>query len=405
MNPQAWGKTLKGSLYCLNLVAKASRSGLENPRSIFVGSSQRLGPELKVVPALVSAAMNAFVNTAGVLIPIGIAITDAMAKDKDPGPIMTVEVGVGIGEAANLGNIHAGSVKAGSVPAVSLFDANGYRMGQAIPGKTEKIQPGTADQIPISVGSAGGQPEYLQLTTMCKDAICINHVGVSGAGVEWVWTGDIAYTCGGDWYPSTAKFGTDTATPKCAWLDADHSDRLRFIAMSMHMPDFNGDQGLADEYTQHKENLCNSKARFMQWGKLFTNPGQNSVPPIFNPPLQYNSDGSEVDPAALFKGGTVQRRDQVPDNSTSVMDGSIDRPGHLVVSDHEGHSAQEVCGSETSCDPSFVSTSEGYYCDVSTKTAYALCSATTTTDCFNLQTQQLVGRKLDARDTSGRVRK
>lgn len=113
--------------------------------------------------------------------------------------------------------------------------------------------------------------------------------------------GDVAYTCGADWYPSTSNFGSDNHQPRCAWIDSDHSDKLRFIALSMHMPDFNGDQGAGQPIqrrTTPRCALCNSKARFMRWGQLSPDdepPGYNEVSPMFSPPLQYEEDSSDKD--------------------------------------------------------------------------------------------------------------
>ena len=185
-------------------------------------------------------------------------------------------------------------------------------------------------------------------------------------------------------------------------IDANHSDGLRFTAMSMHMPDFNGNHALIREYNNNNAKLCNSKARFMQWGQLTVNPGYNQEPPMFSPPLQYNADGSDKEFSALFTPGTVSKRD-MSSATNSTSDGSINQPGHIIISDYKAHSASEVCRSETSCGPSFVSTLDGTYCDMSTKTSYPLCSATVTTGCFDLDAKELIGKRgRHARDLEAR---
>ncbi|OQN97041.1 hypothetical protein B0A48_16845 [Cryoendolithus antarcticus] len=63
-------------------------------------------------------------------------------------------------------------------------------------------------------------------------------------------------------------------------------DGLHNIALSMHMTDFNGDTGLTGEFNDNRDLLRNSKARSMQWRELPANPGQDSVPPMFIPPLE-----------------------------------------------------------------------------------------------------------------------
>lgn len=332
--------------------------------------------------------MNAIINSLGLLIPFAMSLSDAVLGAQKVYSSTYVEIGAGF---ASVDATYEST--GGAVPAISIWNEEGSRLGQYMPSKNEKIEAGTSNSVPIYVPQdqgATGQPEYILLTTVNKDAICITYVTVSGNGVSWNWMGDVGQTCGGDWYPSTAKFGSDNYQPKCTWIDSDHSDGLRFIAMSMHMPDFNGDDGLVEEYNQYNySTLCNSKARFMQWGQLSANPGYNSIPPMFSPPLKYNSNGSDVDLAALFKPGTVNKRDISPaTNSTGNMDGSIDRLGHVVISDYKAHSASEVCESLTSRGPSFVSTHDGMYCDMSHKTSYPVCSATFTTECFDVDTKQ-----------------
>jgi len=344
---------------------------------------------------------NAIVNI-GFLVPFFIVLGNDIAKAKDDSTSTAVEIIAGMGPNTD-----------GGIPHVSLWNADGKRMGQAMPKKGAKLAKGAStmdsDKTAIHVKdnlNSGGQPEYILLTTVDDDALCITQVTVSGHGIEWTWMGDINWQCGGDWYPSTAKSGNDNWQPKCAWIDANHSDNLRYIAISMHMPDFNPDKGLIDEYNDHPDNLCHSKARFMQWGELAVNPGFNAIPPMFSPALQYNDDGSDKDFDALFKPGWKDKRDDAlnaPGNYTADMNGKIAQPGHVVISDYNAHSAEEVCGSESSRGPSFVSMRENVYCDMESKTHYPLCSTTVTGNCFDVDEMHLLGEpRKHARDLSAR---
>lgn len=331
--------------------------------------------------------MNAIINAGSLLVPFAVSLSSEMQQAKASMSTTTVEILVGMGTNGESGDF------GGAFPAISIWNAQGARLGQYMPKKNRKIKAGTSDVATVYENEgAAGQPEYLQLTTVNNDAICVTHVVASGNGVSWTWLGDIGYTCGGDWYPSTSKDGTDNYQPKCIWIDADHSDGLHHIAMSMHMPDFNGDSALSDEYDAHKDNLCDSKARFMLWGQLPVNPGYNSIPPMFKPALQYADNGTDKDFKALFKPGRVNKRDIQPiTNSTGNSDGSINRPGHVVISDYKAHCAEDVCNSKTSRGPSFVSTQDGMYCDMSTKTIHPLCSSAVKYGCFDINTQELIG--------------
>lgn len=63
----------------------------------------------------------------------------------------------------------------------------------------------------------------------------------------------------------------------------------------------------------------------------------------------------------------------------------------LVVSNIDSHSAQELCESDTSSGPDFVSTSEGLFCDMSEKQLWPLCSGVVTASCFDTTTNTIRG--------------
>ncbi|RDL30377.1 Uncharacterized protein BP5553_10255 [Venustampulla echinocandica] len=77
--------------------------------------------------------------------------------------------------------------------------------------------------------------------------------------------------------------------------------------------------------------------------------------------------------------------------------------GQLVISEHSGHSAAEVCESKTSWGPDFISVVEGIYCDMCERRSYPLCNnkvvraggGSANGTCFHMESKQL-------RATSGR---
>lgn len=140
-------------------------------------------------------AFNAIINIAG-LVPFAMTFSDALKGGQANAASTTVEIGVGIG-----GN------SGGSPPAVSLWNVNGDHMGQHTPGDNDHVNEGQTATMSIGTDTSG-QPEYIYIDTMYSDAICMTYVAVSGSGVSWTWMGDIGWTCGADWYPSTAKFGS-----------------------------------------------------------------------------------------------------------------------------------------------------------------------------------------------------
>ena len=64
--------------------------------------------------------------------------------------------------------------------------------------------------------------------------------------------------------------------------------------------------------------------------------------------------------------------------------------GRVVVSEHTDHSAREVCESQTSRGPDFVSIEENLYCDMCTHTLYNVCSETLTTGCYNKESHTVI---------------
>ena len=65
----------------------------------------------------------------------------------------------------------------------------------------------------------------------------------------------------------------------------------------------------------------------------------------------------------------------------------------LVVSNSASHvgTAKELCDSESSYGPSFVSTVDGQYCDMSSKTLWPVCTSSDSNDaaCFDLADKKL----------------
>lgn len=70
----------------------------------------------------------------------------------------------------------------------------------------------------------------------------------------------------------------------------------------------------------------------------------------------------------------------------------------LVISDIESHSAEDLCGSEFSRGPDFVSHYEKKFCDMKTRKTHPLCEGSVQTDCFDLDH---VGKKLHKRGGEG----
>lgn len=276
-------------------------------------------------------------------------------------------------------------------------------------------------QKPISIKRSGdgvgaSSPTYVLLENSGNDAICIEYVSLNAGGTAaYTWTGDTGYNCKGPWYQSTSAYkttaGNGQVVPKCSWIDGDGTGTITTVAMSIHMQDWAADKGRLAEFNKTHDAMCNSKPRFTMWTKdTFDWKGKDGAKwtmPIFNPPLKYSSDeankGADLNMDAVFAQNWVdtdQKRGlPAPTEHTRTTDGTNGRPGHVIISDFRQHSAAELCSSASSVGPSFVSTQDGLYCDMSTKTQYPICSGTLTTECFDVDKKKLVGKALrHARD-------
>ena len=105
----------------------------------------------------------------------------------------------------------------------------------------------------------------------------------------------------------------------------------------------------------------------------------------------YFWDGSDV------SGSTDHLKNDANDGqktrrNLSRRSGSFAFP-HLIASPHDRHSAKELCESESSHGPDFISSSEGIFCDMDTKIHWPLCDQMTEDQCYHWDTHSLVLRE------------
>lgn len=153
--------------------------------------------------------------------------------------------------------------------------------------------------------------------------------------------------------------------------------------------------------------MCRSQPRFSMYDTMSM---ADSIP-FYETALSLNADGTDADPSQILNP-TMRACDQVydyvedgyltPGNATgpSAVPSSKPKarrqattpfmPGQLIVSNITDHSAADLCNSDTSQGPDFVSTVESLFCDMTAKQLYPLCSDTQTDSCFDLTTNSLV---------------
>ena len=328
------------------------------------------------------------------------------------GPQYVITVGIGEGDTSTDPASYGGNT-----PGVSLWTGTGEAIGGALGSK--KIQ-GAGSSYTVSVngnsslGNGQAPAEYISVTNGGDDAICVAYVSVTEpTGTKRLFMGETGFTCNIDWFHSTALIGTQR--PKCIWIDRDHSNGLRFQGMGIHLPSFSNSndptagQGLAAEYQNDTDTMCKSPPRFKMYESI------NTEDPIlfFFPPFtedSFNDDGSDKDISKIINNPGRKTdingdlANQACENSGCPhIIGQIDQnpntnkrqakapwaSDQLIVSHYDEHSAMELCNSEYSRGPDFVSKTEMKYCDMDTKTAWDVCSSSSATCCFDLDTQRM----------------
>lgn len=157
---------------------------------------------------------------------LGLTI-DSFIADRPKGPATKVAVGVG-------------KDGQGCVPDISLWDANGERIGQRYnkpkfhPRKA-RYQPEVFDdakkgsrffeiEIPHTQTTPpknDTQAEYIMIHAAGGEPICITDISVKGSDYDWVWFGDSAKMCQHPWFPGERKMGSNNYSPACIWMGAN----------------------------------------------------------------------------------------------------------------------------------------------------------------------------------------
>jgi hypothetical protein len=130
---------------------------------------------------------------------------------------------------------------------------------------------------------------------------------------------------------------------------------------------------------------------------------KDQFPDIYQPPLEYNPDGTNAHPERVIASGeefTPGARFPVPPRRRSNSKRSAQMENTVVHSTSPAHNAEELCNSEGSVSPDFISYTEGKLCDMTTKLLWPLCSDQTTIGCFDANLNRLLPDEtgLDIRD-------
>ncbi|KAL3449179.1 hypothetical protein BJX65DRAFT_306244 [Aspergillus insuetus] len=182
----------------------------------------------------------------------------------------------------------------GSIAHIALWDEGGSRIGQYHGSKNGHLGKEQTKTITINPAQNDHQttPHNLLLSMEESDAICLLVITVTGNSVQWIWTGDIGYTWGAQWYHSGSRFGSSNEEVKCVWFDKDHTNHARAEGLGLHLPSFATDQALVDQYAANDARLC----RVIQRMTFYESITSDTVIAPFQPPVKYTPDGAVIHP-------------------------------------------------------------------------------------------------------------
>ena len=212
-------------------------------------------------------------------------------------------------------------------------------------------------QTPILDISAGG-----------TNGICISDINMAwGDGQKYAFSGDWFKYCNMWWYHSNINLATSDGQPyqpACGWLDSDASQGHLLAGFRVAMLELQNVPNENPWSSNDVQSFCTQTFHFSG-----TSTG---------PYLQGNLDTNAI--------GAGEKR-SVPyylQNQTTSSTKAGQHRKKIIISHHEGQSALDLCSSQKSRGPDFVSVKEQVYCDMTHKTVHPLCSNTVRRNCFSI---------------------
>ncbi|KAL8711714.1 MAG: hypothetical protein Q9220_003885 [cf. Caloplaca sp. 1 TL-2023] len=256
----------------------------------------------------------------------------------------------------------------GNTPFVVGWDTNLKRVGDTAHEGMGFIHDGQFANVEIS---GGRQTPTLDFTAWGTDGICISDVYMKWADNQaFAFDGSWFKWCNMWWYHSSISLTTSTGDefrPPCGWLDQDKSEGHALVGFRVDMLEL---QNIPNKNAWGKDDVqeyCHETFKF----------SGSSQGQYLQGNLDTTGDGNKGQRRDVSSSGSAT-------NKTLAITDSNGQRRKLVVSDFEGQSAQELCDSDKSRGPDFVSMAEGKYCDMSEKKVYKFCSDHTRRECFSL---------------------
>ncbi|SMR51255.1 unnamed protein product [Zymoseptoria tritici ST99CH_1E4] len=287
------------------------------------------------------ALVNAIGLSSGILTIVGFFQSNLPAKPAE-GTTVSVKVGLGDDDSDNL---------SGGIGAIYGFDTNNNYIGKAAGAK---VGTGGFREFTIDQSVPGMQGDFISVEST-NDAICIAwvSVGMFDDSPGGAWTGDIGFNCGQRWYEGNQVAGKDNDTgelykPRCTWIDGDDTGDFETSALKFRTRAY----GEKSEDTLDNNKECSETAFGKDPGPINGIPGAKRAVPTRRPWME-------------------QR---------------------LIMSNGTSHSAANLCRSETSYGPDFLS-ADGQFCDMVSKTLSPLCSVKEVDGCVDVDASAMTVHK------------
>ena len=347
----------------------------------------------------------------------------------DPSGVSGVVINVGIGmfEGGDQDNFGGDGLK------VSGFTSQGTYTADS---KFSHMSQGTTSGLSLGKPTS---PQVWQLTIAAggTDAVCVQYVelawqGTLTSGFDGSWGRD----CNQDWYYSQSTWGTVDGfpyRPDCFWFDSGSNSKHPLQEMWVDMEKlvsgapvtgsnssaqtYCNDQVMKFSSTTNDDKKSPSVPDGLSQDKEGSGPAPGLAAPDnsqsktqrergqpHHPHLSREKRDSAIQVTASGVNNPLNAESTTPvtteSGSFKSADGKLSAKEEvLVVSDIEAHSAEDLCGSDRSRGPDFVSHYEKKFCDMKTKTTHPLCEGSVLTDCFALDHVEKKIRKRGAAGT------
>ncbi|EEU42807.1 uncharacterized protein NECHADRAFT_84041 [Fusarium vanettenii 77-13-4] len=209
----------------------------------------------------------------------------------------------------------------GKIGLIRTWNNNQEKLGEE---SNRKIGTGSLIEVEVSQKTSQ-QATYVSLHAS-NDAVCIAYVAVAWVGGErYAWLGDFG------------KVNNGKHQPTCTWIDGDGTNGLFAKSFSIHFPTFAHDP--KKPYSKTPKSYCGIHG-FLGYRDL------QMRQPVPVP----NNSKKPVGPQRRSISGT-----------------------RVILTKEAGYNTTELCTSETSWGPDFVSLDEGLYCDMDSRELLPVC--------------------------------